>query len=114
MRRPRRLREGAWYYVTARVNRREMLLDRREVRDLFLVFLSYAKKHYRFHVANFCVMGNSARDSPAKDSPRGTVTARDSHREGQSPRGTVTARDSHREGQSPIELSPRAEGVWES
>jgi len=35
-----------------------MLLDRGEVRDLFLVFLSRAKKRYRFQVANFCVMGN--------------------------------------------------------
>ena len=60
MRRPRKLVEGAWYHVTARVNRREMLLDRGEVRYLFLIFLSRAKKRYRFQVANFCVMGNHA------------------------------------------------------
>jgi len=35
-----------------------MLLDRGEIRDLFLVFLSRAKKRYRFQVANFCVMEN--------------------------------------------------------
>ena len=58
MRRPRQLVDGAWYHITARVNRREMLLDRGEVRDLFLVFVARAKKRYRFHVANFCVMGN--------------------------------------------------------
>lgn len=58
MRQSRKLVDGAWYHVTARVNRREMLLDRGEVRDLFLVFLGRAKKRYRFQVANFCVMGN--------------------------------------------------------
>jgi putative transposase len=50
--------EGAWYHVTARVNRREMLFDRSAVRDLFLLLLGRAKKRYRFQVANFCVMGN--------------------------------------------------------
>jgi len=58
MRHPRQLVDGAWYHVTARVNRRDMLLGHPEVRDLFLVFLARAKKRYRFHVANFCVMGN--------------------------------------------------------
>ncbi len=58
MRRPRQLLDGAWYHITARVNRREMLLDRGEVRDLFLAFLKRAKKRYSFRVANFCVMGN--------------------------------------------------------
>lgn len=58
MRHPRQLVDGAWYHVTARVNRREMLLDCLEARDLFLIFLARAKKRYRFQVANFCVMGN--------------------------------------------------------
>jgi len=58
MRQPRRLLEGATYHVTARINRREMLLDRGEVRDLFLLFLAKARKRYRFSIYNFCVMGN--------------------------------------------------------
>jgi putative transposase len=58
MRKPRQLVDGVWYHVTARVNRREMLLDRVEFRDLFLALLSRAKKRFRLHVANFCVMGN--------------------------------------------------------
>jgi putative transposase len=58
MRKPRHLVEGAWYHVTVRANRREMLLDRGEVRDLFLHFLARVKKRYRFEVSNFCVMGN--------------------------------------------------------
>lgn len=58
MRKPRQLIEGAWYHVTVRANRREMLLDREEVRDLFLLFVARAKKRYSFSIANFCVMGN--------------------------------------------------------
>jgi putative transposase len=58
MRKPRVLVEGAWYHVTARVNRGEFCLDHDAVRDLFVVILTRAKKRYRFHVINFCVMGN--------------------------------------------------------
>lgn len=58
MRKPRKLIDGAWYHVTVRSNHREMLLDRCEIRDLFLHFVCRAKKRYRFSLANFCVMGN--------------------------------------------------------
>ena len=58
MRKPRLLLEGAWYHVTARINHGEMLLDRGEVKDLFLALLARAKRHYRFQIINFCIMGN--------------------------------------------------------
>lgn len=58
MRQPRHLVESAWYHVTVRANRREMFLDRGEVRDLFLVFLARARKRCRSEVSNSCVMGN--------------------------------------------------------
>ena len=58
MRQPRHLVDGAWYHVTVRANRGEMLLDHAEVRDLFLQFLAHARRRYRFEVSNFCVMGN--------------------------------------------------------
>jgi putative transposase len=58
MRKPRLLLEGAWYHVTARVNRGEMLFDRDEVKELFLVLLTRAKKRYKFQVMNFCIMEN--------------------------------------------------------
>lgn len=58
MRKPRLLVDGAWYHVTVRANRQEMLLDRTEIRDLFLVYLARARKRHRFDVSNFCVMGN--------------------------------------------------------
>jgi putative transposase len=58
MRKPRQLLEGAWYHVTSRLNRGEMLFDKVVVRDLFLGLLAKAKKKYGFQVINFCVMGN--------------------------------------------------------
>ena len=58
MRKARIFIEGAWYHVTARVNRGEFSFDRDAVRDLFLVLVAKAKKRYRFQVLNFCVMGN--------------------------------------------------------
>jgi putative transposase len=58
MRKPRRLREGAQYHVTARINRKEMLMDRGSIRELFLSMVIRAKKKYRFRIWNFCVMEN--------------------------------------------------------
>ena len=58
MRKPRELKTGALYHVTARANRKEMILDDRGMKDLFLGTLSRAKKRYKFRVENFCVMGN--------------------------------------------------------
>jgi hypothetical protein len=37
---PRQLLEGAWYHIAARVNQGEMLLDRGEGKDFFLVLLA--------------------------------------------------------------------------
>lgn len=58
MRKPRILVEDAWYHVTARANRGEMLFEEEAARDLFILFIDRAKKRYRFSIANFCVMGN--------------------------------------------------------
>ena len=58
MRKPRELREGALYHVTARANRQEMILDGKGMKDLFLEVLTRAKGKYRFRIENFCVMGN--------------------------------------------------------
>jgi hypothetical protein len=60
MRKPRILVEGAWYHVSARVNRGEFCLDHDAVRDLFLAILARAKRRYRFRVIDSCVMGNHA------------------------------------------------------
>jgi len=58
MRQPRQLSEGARYHVTARINRKEMLLDSASVRELFLSTVTRAKKKYRFRIWNFSIMGN--------------------------------------------------------
>ena len=58
MRMPRQLRQGARYHVTARINRKEMLLGLASTRNLFLATVARAKRKYHFHIWNFCVMGN--------------------------------------------------------
>jgi putative transposase len=58
MRQPRALRDGATYHVTARANRKEMILDSTQIKDLFLSVVKRAKSKYAFRLYNFCVMGN--------------------------------------------------------
>lgn len=58
MRKPRELKAGALYHVTARANRQEMILDNRGMKELFLKTLLRAKKRFKFRVENFCIMGN--------------------------------------------------------
>lgn len=58
MRKPRELRDGARYHVTARANRKEMILDSRESKELFLSVVRRAKKKYAFRIENYCIMGN--------------------------------------------------------
>jgi putative transposase len=58
MRRSRELRAGARYHVTARANRKEMILDTNAMKELFLSVVKRAKKKYHFYLDNFCIMGN--------------------------------------------------------
>ena len=58
MRKPRALKVGALYHVTARANRKELILDEKGMRDLFLTVIVRAKKRYNFKIENFCLMGN--------------------------------------------------------
>ena len=58
MRKPREVKDGARYHVTARANRKEMILDSRGSKELFLEVLRRAKAKYRFRIENFCIMGN--------------------------------------------------------
>jgi putative transposase len=58
MRHPRQLAEGARYHVTARANRKEMILDSGAMKELFLSVLKRAKRKYDFRLENFCLMGN--------------------------------------------------------
>jgi putative transposase len=58
MRQRRKLEEGARYHVTARANRKEMILDSGDMKELFLSVVKRAKKKYDFKLENFCIMGN--------------------------------------------------------
>jgi putative transposase len=58
MRRLRILREGALYHITARANRKEMIFDSDEIKEIFLRVMYRAKAKYTFRVENFCIMGN--------------------------------------------------------
>jgi REP element-mobilizing transposase RayT len=58
MRKIRSLKEGARYHVIARVNRRELILNSPEIKQLFLDTVKRAKMKYKFCVFNFCIMGN--------------------------------------------------------
>jgi putative transposase len=58
MRRPRELRAGVRYHVTARANRKEMILDANAMKELFLSVVKRAKEMYDFRLENLCVMGN--------------------------------------------------------
>jgi len=55
---PRILRAGALYHVTARINRKEMVLDRAAIKELLLGVIKRAKAKYSFRVDNFSIMGN--------------------------------------------------------
>ena len=58
MRKPRQLQDGARYHVTARVNRKEMILVNDSIKELFLKTVRRAKAKYGFRIENFCIMGN--------------------------------------------------------
>jgi len=58
MRKPRILQDGALYHVTARANRKEMILNSNDMKELFLEVMRRAKAKYAFRVENFCIMGN--------------------------------------------------------
>jgi len=58
MRKPRQLEPNARYHVTARANRREMLLGPTATKELFLATVARAKKKFAFEVENFTLLGN--------------------------------------------------------
>jgi putative transposase len=58
MRHPRILQKGARYHVTVRANRREMILDKEGMKDLFLSVLREAEAKYDFQLENISIMGN--------------------------------------------------------
>ena len=58
MRTPRYLKDGARYHISARANRKEMILNSSIMKELFVSVLARARKKYKFRLENFTVMGN--------------------------------------------------------
>jgi REP element-mobilizing transposase RayT len=58
MRKPRVLVPDGIYHASARVNRKEMLLEKKEEKKHFLDVIRRAKDKYSFHLMNFSIMGN--------------------------------------------------------
>ena len=58
MRRRRRLKNGASYHVTAKINRGEFILKDDLFKQLFLDIVQRAKNKYAFTIRNFCIMDN--------------------------------------------------------
>ena len=58
MRKPRKLQQNASYHVISRANRKEMIFNSDEVKEIFLEVIRRARKKYRFVIKNFCIMGN--------------------------------------------------------
>ncbi|MDL2229655.1 transposase [Treponema sp. OttesenSCG-928-L16] len=52
------IKHGAVYHVTARANRKEMIMYCNAMKKLFVSVLHRAKKKYHFQIINFCIMGN--------------------------------------------------------
>ncbi|HUW69802.1 MAG TPA: transposase [bacterium] len=49
---------GAYYHVSTRTNRGEMIFNNRSMKQLFLRVLQEARRKYSFRLENFCIMGN--------------------------------------------------------
>lgn len=58
MRKPREIYLNAEYHVTAKINRGEFAFESREVKELFLLIVSRAKKKHSFRLRHFVVMSN--------------------------------------------------------
>ncbi len=58
MRKPRELKENAIYHVTALANRKEFILEKDCIKEMFIEILKAAKIKYKFTVKNFCIMSN--------------------------------------------------------
>ena len=57
-RKPRVYAEDSFYHVTARANRQELILEDKQIKELFIHTVKRAKKKYSFEVRNICIMGN--------------------------------------------------------
>lgn len=58
MRKPRILKDGVAYHVSAKINRGERIFEDDQIKNLFLEVLKDAQKKYSFIINNFVIMDN--------------------------------------------------------
>jgi putative transposase len=58
MRKPRTLKGGAKYHISAKINRGEFIFNEKEIKDLFLEIIKRSKKKYKFLLIHFVIMSN--------------------------------------------------------
>ena len=58
MRKKRELAANAYYHVVSRANRKEMIFNSSQIKEMFLEVIRRAKIKYSFSITNFCIMGN--------------------------------------------------------
>jgi len=56
MRKPRYLKIGSEYHVTAKINRGEFALETKEIKELFLQTVKKAKEKYSFKLKSFVIL----------------------------------------------------------
>ena len=58
MRKKRKIQKGAIYHVTARTNRKELILLKKEEKSYMISIIKRAKKKYEFSIESFNIMNN--------------------------------------------------------
>ena len=58
MRKPRELRKGAKYHVSAKINRGEHIFESDQIKTLFMEIVRRSKKKYKYSLENFTIMNN--------------------------------------------------------
>ena len=58
MRKPRQLKKGAKYHVSAKINRDEHIFEPDQIKYLFMEIVKRSKKKYKYSLENFVIMNN--------------------------------------------------------
>ena len=58
MRKPRQLKKGAKYHVSAKINRDEHIFEPDQIKNLFMIIVKRSKRKYKYSLENFVIMNN--------------------------------------------------------
>ena len=58
MRKPRQLKKGAKYHVSAKINRNEHIFEPDQIKNLFMIIVKRSKRKYKYSLENFVIMNN--------------------------------------------------------